>query len=122
MRPIFYSIFFLFFIVGCQQQEQPSYKEVEEKVIIYVVRSDQSPVQDFTITLGEIGDTTGKPPPEKGMFLTPTDADGKTETTLRVGTIYKANLVIDDDTTQYEKFTVSEDVKDNVFTFIIESE
>lgn len=117
MRIIFYSIIFLFLIVGCQQQEQqPNKESKKEKVLIYVVQPDQTPVQDFTITLSE----TGESATDIGMELPPTNAEGKTEATLKVGTTYEAYLVIDDNTTQYEEFTVSESEKDNEFTFTLE--
>lgn len=117
MRIIFYSIIFLFLIVGCQQQEQHPNKELEkEKVLIYIVRPDQSPVQDFTITLSE----TGESAPNIRMILTLTDVDGKTEANLKVGVTYEAYLVKDDDTTQYEEFTVSDKVEENEFIFVLE--
>ncbi|RFA36780.1 hypothetical protein CAI16_04015 [Virgibacillus dokdonensis] len=115
MRILLYSIVFLFLFTGCQQQQQANKEPEEEKVLIYVVQSDQSPVQGFTISLGEAAPGS----PDVGWTIDPTDADGKTETTLKVGTTYDAYLVIDDDTTQYEKFTVSEDEADNEFTFVL---
>ena len=72
-------------------------------------------MQGFTISLGEAAPGS----PDIGWTLDPTDADGKTEATLKVGTTYVAYLVIDDDTTQYEEFTVSENVEDNEFTFVL---
>lgn len=104
MRILLFFTIFILILTGCQEK-QPNKESEKEKVIIYVVHPDQSPVQDFTITLSE----TGESAPDIGMTLNPTDAEGKTETTLKVGTTYEAYLVIDDDTTQYEEFTVSED-------------
>lgn len=103
----------LFFFTGCQQYQQPN--EKLEKVIIYVMQSDQSPVQDFTVTLAE----TGESAPDIGITLSSTDSNGKTEATLKVGVTYEAYLVFDNDKTQYEKITVSEKEEENEFTFIL---
>lgn len=100
-----------FLSVGCQQQETG-----EEKVVIYVLHADQSPVQNFIVALSETGEST----PDIGFRLEPTDKDGKTETTLKVGATYEAYLVKDDGTTQYETFTVSRNAEKNVFTFVLE--
>ena len=109
-------IILLLLTVGCSNPFAKKGKSQEEKVYIYVVHPDQSPVQDFPITITR----TGESAPEIGIILEPTDEDGKTEAILTVGATYEAYLVIDDDTTQYEEFTVLENVEDNEFTFMLE--
>jgi len=99
-------------VIGCSNPIDKEEKLEEEKVLIYVVDQDQSPVQNLQVGLSETGDST-----DIGTILDHTDEDGKTEATLKVGVTYDIYFVIDDDTTQYEKFTVSDNVEDNKFTF-----
>src|SRR5699024_4851354 len=111
---LFYNliIIVLLSVIGCSNPIDNEEKLEEEKVLIYVFDKDQSPVQNLQVGLSETGDST-----DIGTILDHTDEDGKTEATLKVGVTYDIYFVIDDDTTQYEKFTVSDNVEDNKFTF-----
>lgn len=118
MRTSIYFIVFFILFTGCQQQQHPGEeleKDEKEKVFIYVVDQDQSPVQNLQVGLGETGDS-----PDIGTILDPTDEDGKTEANLKVGVTYDIYFVIDDDTTQYEKITVSNNVEENEYIFELE--
>ena len=115
---LFYILlsFLLLSIVGCTNPFDKEEKPKKEKVLIYVVDQNQSPVQNLQVGLSETGDS-----PDIGTILDQTDEDGKTEATLKAGVTYDIYFVIDDDTTQYEKITASENVKDKEFTFILEN-
>ena len=102
-------------VVGCSNAFDKEETE-EEKVELYLVYPDQSPVQGFPVTLAKTGESAH----QMGIVLESTDKNGKTEATLTVGATYEAYIVIDDDTTQYEEFTVSENAEDNEFTFILD--
>ncbi|CEI84188.1 hypothetical protein J18TS1_28580 [Oceanobacillus oncorhynchi subsp. incaldanensis] len=110
------TIFFLV-LFGCQQEESSNEANLQSGVVFIILNKDQSPVENFTITIVQ----TSEPSPDIGVKPKPTDVNGRTEMELAEGETYEAALVISDYTTQYEEFTVSEDKKDNEFTFILEN-
>lgn len=114
---VYISVFLLITVVGCSHSLDKEETLAEEKVYIYIVESDQSLVKDFEITPSEIGNSA-----DIGIILDPTDADGKIETTLKVGSIYGAYLAIDDQTIQDEEFTISNRADDNQFIFQLKEE
>lgn len=66
-------------IVGCQSKD--SVDDIkEEKVIIYVVDEDESPVQNFEVSLSETGNSA-----DFGIILGSTDVERKIERILKRG-------------------------------------
>lgn len=114
------AIFLIFLLIGCQQEPKNIINVTQQKsqnitkVTLTVVDASNKPVQNLEVSLADRSSNA-----EIGMHLGLTDSEGTITANLKVGVTYEAALIINDETTQYEKFTISEQDSENQFIFIL---
>ncbi|MCM3324799.1 DUF2606 family protein [Cytobacillus kochii] len=102
------AVVLIFLLVGCQQVSQ-----IKITVTITVVDTSNKPVQNIEVSLLDKSSDS-----EQGIQLGSTDSEGTITGKLKVGVTYEAALIINDETTQYEEFIISEEKdSENQFTF-----